>query len=89
MPASLSPEQVAQYHRDGYLFPVDCLTPHEVRNFRGCLERFEAEQGDTLGRLPDLARSKTHLLFTWMDELVRHPKVLDAVESIIGPNILI
>ena len=24
-----------------------------------------------------------------MDELVRHPKVLDAVESIIGPNILI
>jgi non-heme Fe2+,alpha-ketoglutarate-dependent halogenase len=34
-------------------------------------------------------RSKSHLLFTWMDALVRHPKVLDAVESVIGPNILI
>jgi len=89
MPASLSAMQVAQYHRDGFFFPVDCLTPEEVKHFRGKLEAFEQQQGDTLGKLPDLVRSKTHLLFTWMDELVRHPKVLDAVESIIGPNILI
>lgn len=89
MPASLSPEQIAQYQHDGYLFPVDCLTPDEVRHFRSRLEEFEQAQGDTFGRLPDLVRSKSHLLFTWMDELVRHPKVLDAVESIIGPNILL
>lgn len=89
MPATLSPAQVVQYRRDGFLFPIDCLTPEEVRYYRSRLEEFERAQGDTLGKLPDLARSKTHLLFTWMDELVRHPKVLDAVESIIGPNILI
>ena len=89
MPASLSPEQVAQYRRDGYLFPVECLTPDEVRHYRGSLEEFERDQGATFGVLPDLVRSKSHLLFTWMDELVRHPKVLDAVESVIGPNILI
>ncbi len=89
MPASLSPAQVAQYQRDGFLFPVDCLTPEEVRYFRGRLEEFERAQGDTFGKLPNLVRSKSHLLFTWMDELVRHPKVLDAVESLIGPNILI
>jgi non-haem Fe2+, alpha-ketoglutarate-dependent halogenase len=89
MPASLSPVQVAQYQRDGFLFPVDCLTPEEVRHYRTRLEAFEREQGDTFGNLANLVRSKSHLLFTWMDELVRHPKVLDAVESIIGPNILI
>lgn len=89
MPASLSAMQVAQYRRDGFLFPVDCLRAEEVRHFRGRLEAFEREQGDTFGKLPDLVRSKSHLLFTWMDALVRHPKVLDAVESIIGPNILI
>jgi non-haem Fe2+, alpha-ketoglutarate-dependent halogenase len=89
MPASLSAMQVAQYHRDGFLFPVDALTPDEVRYFRGHLEAFEREQGATLGKLPNLERSKSHLLFTWMDELVRHPKVLDAVESVIGPDILI
>ena len=89
MTATLSPEQYAQYQRDGYLFPIDCLTPEEVRHYRTRLEDFERAQGDTFGRLPDLVRSKSHLLFTWMDALVRHPKVLDAVESVIGPNILI
>lgn len=89
MPASLSPAQVAQYHREGFLFPIDCLTAEEVDHYRSRLEDFEREQGDTFGRLPNLVRSKSHLLFTWMDKLVRHPKVLDAVESIIGPNILI
>jgi len=89
MPASLSAAQVAQYERDGFYFPIDCLTSEEVRYYRGCLEQFEHEQGDTFGRLPNLVRSKSHLLFTWMDDLVRHPKVLDAVQSVIGPNILI
>jgi phytanoyl-CoA dioxygenase PhyH len=89
MPGSLSSEYVVQYQRDGYLFPLDCLTPDEARYYRLRLEEFERAQGDTFGRLPDLVRSKSHLLFTWMDELVRHPKVLDAVESIIGPNILL
>jgi ectoine hydroxylase-related dioxygenase (phytanoyl-CoA dioxygenase family) len=31
---------------------------------------------------------KPHLLFPWLNELVRHPKILDAVESVLGPNIL-
>ena len=89
MPASLSAAQVAHYQRDGFLFPVDCLTQDEVHYFRGRLEAFEQEQGDTFGKLPNLVRSKSHMLFTWMNELVRHPKVLDAVESVIGRNILI
>jgi len=89
MSASLSPSQITQYQRDGFLFPVDCLTAEEVRHYLGRLEDFEREQGDTFGKLPELVRSKSHLLFTWMDALVRHPKVLDAVASLIGPNILI
>jgi hypothetical protein len=89
MPASLSAAQVAHYQRDGFYFPIDCLTPEEVRYYRVRLEQFEHKQGDTFGRLPNLVRSKSHLLFTWMDDLVRHPKVLDAVQSVIGPNILI
>jgi non-heme Fe2+,alpha-ketoglutarate-dependent halogenase len=89
MSAGLTGSQIARYQREGFLFPVDCLTGEEVRYFRGRLEAFERGQGGTFGKLPDLVRSKSHLLFTWMDDLVRHPKVLNAVESIIGPNILI
>ena len=33
-------------------------------------------------------RHKVHLLFTWANEIVRHPKILDAVEDLIGPNII-
>ena len=32
-------------------------------------------------------KQKPHLLFTWLDELVRASR-LDAVESLIGPDIL-
>ena len=60
MPASLSPAQVAQYRHDGFLFPVDCLTPDEVGHYPAHLEEFEREQGDTFGKLPDLVRSKSH-----------------------------
>jgi chlorinating enzyme len=34
-------------------------------------------------------RNKPHLLFTWANELIRHPVILDAVEDILGPNLLV
>jgi ectoine hydroxylase-related dioxygenase (phytanoyl-CoA dioxygenase family) len=33
-------------------------------------------------------RHKPHLLFTWLNDLIRHPRILDAVEDVIGPDIL-
>ena len=50
MPACRSAEQNAQYQRDGWLFPIDCLTPDEVGHYRGCLEAFERDQGDAFCR---------------------------------------
>src|SRR4029453_15391031 len=43
---------------------------------------------DLGGPLGGLYRIKPHLLFTWLAELVRHPSVLDAVEDVLGPDIL-
>ena len=77
MPASLSPAQVAQYRHDGFLFPVDCLTPDEVGHYRAHLEEFEREQGDTFGKLPDL------VLFTpqgAQDQLPTHVRTPDGNE---------
>src|SRR5262249_4779290 len=34
-------------------------------------------------------RSRTHVLLTWVHGLTRHPAVLDAVESLIGPDIMV
>ncbi len=40
------------------------------------------------GTLTGLLRHKSHLLFTWLNDVIRHPRILDAIEDVIGPNIL-
>jgi non-haem Fe2+, alpha-ketoglutarate-dependent halogenase len=84
MPKRLTDAQVAQYHRDGYLFPIDAFSPEEAREFRTRLEDFEQREGRQFGKGHNF---KPHLLFPWVDKLVRHPAVLDPVEDIIGPDI--
>lgn len=86
MPKSLTPDQIASYQRDGFLAPVPVLTANEVRRFRAELEAFEAVTGKPLD-FPE--RSKSYLLFDWADAIVHHPAVLDAVEDLIGPDILV
>src|SRR5262245_14293346 len=82
---ALAEDAAIQYHRDGYLSPIHVFAPQEALGLRARLLDIEAS-----GRLPAGALlSKCHLLLTWVDEIVRHPKVLDAVEAIIGPNILV
>ncbi len=78
-------ESVERYRRDGFFFPIRVLSPAEARQYRARLEAVEREQG---GPLRGELRHKSHLLFTWLDTLVRHPAILDAVEELIGPDIL-
>jgi non-haem Fe2+, alpha-ketoglutarate-dependent halogenase len=82
----LSPEALAHYQSQGYFAPVPALSAEEAAQFRRKLEIFEAQQGHPL---KDNMRLKTHLLFTWLNDLVRHPAILDAVEDILGPDILV
>ena len=86
MPRILSPAQVEQYRTDGFAFPVPVLSADEVRDLRADLEAWERRQGHPLD-FPE--KSKSYLLYEWADTLVHHPKVLDAVEDVIGPNILV
>lgn len=85
MATLLSPDAIARYHRDGYCFPIPVLTRAEARRYRDALEAYEATTG---APIQSNFRHKIHLLFTWANELVRHPKILDAVEDIIGPDII-
>lgn len=86
MPKLLSPEQVAAYERDGFVSPIDVLSSDEVRSLRTALESWEQERGAPID-FPE--KSKSYLLFDWADRLVHHPKILDAVEDVIGPDILV
>jgi ectoine hydroxylase-related dioxygenase (phytanoyl-CoA dioxygenase family) len=86
MTTRLSAAAVERYRRDGFLFPLPVLTPVEAEEYRRRLEAVEAEHG---GALTGELRHKPHLLFTWLADLVRRPAILDAVESILGPNLLV
>jgi len=57
-----------------------------VRELRVDLESWEARMGHPLD-FPE--KSKSYLLYRWADALVHHPAVLDAVEDVIGPDILV
>lgn len=82
---SLSAEQVTQYERDGYVCPVPVMSAGEARELRRRLEAYESAHG---GKIPATQRSRAFLLFKWLDDLIRDPRVLDPVEQLIGPDIL-
>jgi hypothetical protein len=85
MSSRLSDAAIERYARDGYHFPVRVLSATEARACRERLEQVERELG---GPLRGTYRVKPHLLFTWLADLVRHPALLDAVESVLGPDLL-
>ncbi|MEO6271304.1 MAG: phytanoyl-CoA dioxygenase family protein [Lautropia sp.] len=85
MSKRLSAADVRRYRSDGILFPVDVVPAAEATDLLHRLEGTERDQG---GRLAGRNNQKPHLLYPWMDALVRHPAILDAVEDLLGPNLL-
>jgi non-haem Fe2+, alpha-ketoglutarate-dependent halogenase len=90
---SLNAEQVRAYHEKGYYFPVQALSEKQTTEFRA---RFLDYLGYHRSRLAGLAPrdhyivlSETHTYLKWVYQIVSHPSVLDAVESILGPNLLV
>jgi len=83
----LSDEQVQRYARDGYISPIDVFNEQDVGSFNEKLQRFR-QRLDLNGKIAGRYNQKPHLLLPWANQIVRHPRILDAVEQILGPNIL-
>jgi non-heme Fe2+,alpha-ketoglutarate-dependent halogenase len=81
----LTSAQIAQYDEQGFVSPIRVMSAEAAAEYRRRLESFEASSG---GPLRGDLRHKSHLLFTWLAELVRHDRILDAVEDIYGPDLL-
>ena len=91
MPKKLSRAQVESYERDGFLSPVAALSRDEAAACLRKLVAFEQTVGGPLtsDQTDARYRSRTHVLLSWVHGLTRHPAILDAVEDLIGPNILV
>lgn len=85
MPKLLTETQVAAYRDDGYLAPIRIMGEDEADELRAALEAVERRMG---GPLRGDLRHKSHLLFPFLADLVHHPRLLDAVEDVLGPDIL-
>jgi Phytanoyl-CoA dioxygenase (PhyH) len=83
---ALDAGQVQDYHDRGFVSPIPALAGEEVMRFRRDFEELERFHGDSL-RIEHL--KFLHLFFPWAYELAVHPTVLDAVESLLGPDLLI
>jgi hypothetical protein len=85
MSQRLTPSQIEQFHEEGFVSPIRIMSEVEAAAYRRRLEDFEARSG---GALRGDLRHKSHLLFTWLAELVRDARILDAVEDLYGPDLL-
>jgi non-heme Fe2+,alpha-ketoglutarate-dependent halogenase len=83
---TLTTEQLNHYNREGYCFPFDAFPPKTAQAYHQKLLDFEQEIGqDPLNVL----RIKSHLVVPWLVEMASTPAILDVVEDIIGPDIML
>lgn len=86
MPKLLTPEQRAGFERDGIAFPIPVMSAEEAQVYRAACDRLEA---DLDGKPRTIEVRQMHLHFPWACRLATHPRVLDAVEDLLGPNLLV
>ena len=85
----LTDQQIAQYRHDGYLFPFPALSAAELAECDAGLGRYEAWLGMPVNQADRRWRSASYVMLPWVDALTRHPKILDVVADLIGPDILV
>ena len=82
----LNKKQLKDYKDNGYVSPINVLTTKEAYQVRKEIEEIECRWPDELN---GLGRNYVHMISPVFDKVCHNSKILDAVESIIGKNILI
>lgn len=87
----LTADQQAQYWRDGFLFPLPSISESAARTARTELEEIEAAYlaADLPHPLNTYKRVNAHVVLPMAARVARDPAVLDVIEGILGPDILI
>jgi len=88
-----TPGDFSAYPELGYCWPLRALSAAQADVLRG---KFLDYWNDNIGRFKDaLPRERTRLLISthlglrWVYELASHPAILDAVERVLGPDLMI
>ena len=84
--SSLTSDQLNQYKEEGFIAPIDVLSSDEALKIREEIENIETNWPK---ELEGIGRNYVHMISPVFDNVCHNTKILDAVESIIGKNILI
>ena len=82
----LSSNQLKQYGDKGFVSPINIFSKDKAKEIRNEIEHIENE---IPGELDKSGRYNAHLISPLLDEVTHNPKILDAVQSLIGENILV
>ena len=82
----LTSDQLNQYKEEGFIAPIDVLSSDEALKIRKEIENIETNWPK---ELEGIGRNYVHMISPVFDNVCHNTKILDAVESIIGKNILI
>ncbi|MGB1752673.1 MAG: phytanoyl-CoA dioxygenase family protein, partial [Paracoccaceae bacterium] len=85
MGKKLTQAQIDAFHRDGFVSPIDVFSEAEALRLRVELEAAEAKWPEAF---QGAARNNAHLNLMCLDGIVHNPVLLDAIEDLIGPDIL-
>ena len=86
-------QQRQQFEQNGYLCPLQALNTGEVQHYLSCYLDYTAYHKQRLDALRPNQRyqvlSETHFVLPWVHEIVSKTQILDAMETLLGPNLLV
>lgn len=83
----MNPTQISEiYNRDGFVAPIDIFSDDEIAAIRAEIEAAETRWSDALA---GPGRNNAHYVLPVLDRIAHDPRILDAVETLIGRDILV
>jgi len=82
----LSSNQLKQYEDEGFISPINIFSKEKAKKIRNEIELIEKKIPEELEKS---GRYNAHLISPLLDEVAHNSKILDAVQSLIGENILV
>ena len=86
MATTLTGEEISRYQKDGVVAPITVMSVSDANELRRRLESAESSFPQIIG--PEL-RNNAHYILACLDEIVHREEILDAVECLIGPDIVL
>jgi len=82
----LSSNQLKQYEDEGFVSPINIFSKDKANEIRNEIELIENKMPE---ELKNSGRYNAHLISPLLDEVTHNSKILDAVQSLIGEDILV